>query len=71
MTWLYIVAPLISVLAVFIAYLGGKSSGRKEAELKQKTKEQNANNEAAEIINNNSNLSDADFAAWLRERANK
>lgn len=71
MTWFYVAMPLISVLAVFIAYLVGKSSGRKEAELKQKIKEQNANNEAAEIINNNSNISDADFTAWLRERANK
>lgn len=71
MTWVYVLAPLIYIVTVFVAYYGGKSAGRKEAELKQKKKEQQANNEAAEIINNNSSLSDADIDIWLRERANK
>lgn len=71
MTWIYILAPMVSVLFAFAAYLVGKSAGRKEAELKQKQKEQEANYEATKIINNNSNLSNADFANWLRERSSK
>lgn len=71
MTWIYIVAPLAVALFIFAAYLGGKSAGRKEAELKQKTKEQKAHEEAAKIINNNNNLSNAAIDTWLQERANK
>ena len=71
MTWLKDLAPIIAVVLAIVAYFGGKSAGRKEAELKQKTKEQKAHEEAAKIINNNNNLSNAAIDTWLQERANK
>ncbi len=71
MSWFYIAAPLIVVILTFIAYLGGKSAGRKEAELKQIKKEQEQSNEADDIIDNNNNMSPDDIDNWLRARAKK
>lgn len=71
MTWIYVIAPLCAVLLVFAAYFGGKSAGRKEAELKQKIKEQKESENTDEIIANNNNLTDSDFDSWLQERAKK
>jgi hypothetical protein len=71
MSWIYVIAPLVAVVLVFIAYLGGKSAGRKEAELKYRNAEQKANERADEIINNNNNLTDSDFATWVQDRNKK
>lgn len=68
MTWIYVIAPLVAVILV---YFGGKSAGRKEAELKQKIKEQKESENTDGIIANNNNLTDSDFNSWLQERAKK
>ncbi len=68
MSWILIVAPLV---AVILAYFGGKSAGRKEAELKQKIKEQKESENTDEIIANNNNLTDSEFAAWVQDRTKK
>ena len=71
MTWLKDLAPLIAVVLAIVAYFGGKSAGKKEAELKQKIKEQNQNDEAQNIIDNNNNLTADNIDSWLQERAKK
>ena len=71
MTWLTDLAPLIAVVLAIVAYFGGKSAGKKEAELKQKIKEQNQNDEAQNIIDNNNNLTADNIDSWLQERAKK
>ena len=71
MSWLKDLAPLIAVVLAIIAYFGGKSAGKKEAELKQKIKEQNQNDEAQNIIDNNNNLTSDDIDSWMQERAKK
>ena len=68
MSWILIVAPLV---AVIIAYFGGKSAGRKEAELKQKLKEQKESENTDEIIANNYNMSADDIDNWLLSRSKK
>lgn len=71
MSWLNVIYPLLIVLLVFIAYMGGKSAGRKEAELKQKLKELKQSENTDEIISNNSNLTDSDFNSWVQKRNKK
>ena len=71
MSWLNYIAPLIAILAIFLAYLGGKSAGRKEAELKQIKKEIGESNETDAIISNNVNMSADDFDAWLCSHSKK
>lgn len=71
MQYLNVLSPLIVAILIFIAYLGGKSAGRKEAELKQIKKEQEQSNEADDIIDNNNNMSPDDIDNWLRSRAKK
>ena len=71
MTWLYILSPLLTAVLIFIAYLGGKSAGRKEAELKQIKKKQGESENADAIISNNINMSADDFDAWLCSRSKK
>ena len=71
MSWLNVLSPLIVAILIFIAYLGGKSAGRKEAELEQLKKEQGESKSADEIIDTNANISAADFDAWLHERTKK
>lgn len=71
MTWLYILSPLIVAILLFIAYLGGKSAGRKEAELKRIKKEMGESNETDAIISNNVNMSADEFDTWLRSRIKK
>lgn len=71
MSWLNVLSPLIVAILIFIAYLGGKSAGRKEAELKYRNAEQKANERADEIINNNNNLTDSDFAEFVQEHTKK
>lgn len=68
MSWILIVAPLV---AVILAYFGGKSAGRKEAELKQKIKEQKESENTDEIIANNYNMSADDIDNWLLSRSKK
>ena len=68
MTWIYVIAPLV---AVILAYFGGKSAGRKEAELKQKIKEQKESENTDEIIANNYNMSADDIDNWLLARSKK
>lgn len=71
MSWLNVLAPLLTVVAIFIAYLGGKSAGRKETQIKQDKKEQEASDEVDHIISNNNILSADDIDNWLRSRAKK
>ena len=71
MSWLNYIAPLIAILAIFLAYLGGKSSGRKEAELKQIKKEMGESNETDAIISNNINMSADEFDIWVQNRSKK
>jgi len=71
MSWLNVLAPLIVAILIFIAYLGGKKAGRKEAELKYRNAEQKANERADEIINNNNNLTDSEFASWVQDHNKK
>ena len=66
MTYLSIISPLIVAVLIFIAYLGGKSAGRKEAELKHIKKELLANGKVEQIISNNNNASSSIIDTWLR-----
>ena len=68
MSWVLIIAPLI---AVILAYFGGKRAGKKEAELEQLKKEREQSGSTDEIIANNSNITDSDFTSWLQERSKK
>jgi hypothetical protein len=71
MSWLQIISPLIVAILIFIAYLGGKSAGRKEAELKQVKKEQEESDEVNAIIDSNNMLDLHRADMWLQERAKK
>lgn len=71
MSWISLIYPLVIAGLIFIAYLGGKSAGRKEAELKQGKKEQEQSNEADKIINSNDMLDLHRADMWLQERAKK
>ena len=71
MTWLEICVPLVAIILTFIAYLGGKSAGKKETELKQKKEEIKENETANTIIDNNNHLTDSELDDWLRERSKK
>lgn len=71
MSWLNVLAPLIAVILIFIAYLGGKSAGRKEAEIKRNKEEQGASDNVDKIISNNNYMSADDIDAWLRSRTKK
>lgn len=71
MSWLIVLAPLIAVILIFIAYLGGKSAGRKEAEINQIKKQMGESDETDEIISNNVNMSDDDFDNFLHSRTKK
>ena len=68
MSWFLVLAPLIFVV---IAYLGGKSAGRKEAELEYAKKEKMQSQDTDEIISNNANMSADDFDAWLQAHSKK
>ena len=71
MTWLYILSPLLTAVLIFIAYLGGKSAGRKEAELKQIKKEMGESDETDAIISNNINMSADEFDIWVQNHSKK
>lgn len=71
MNFLNIIAPLLTVLAVFIAYIGGKHAGKKSAELKQIKKEQGESTDADEIIDTNNMLDLHHIDMWLQDRAKK
>ena len=71
MSWLNVIYPLLIVISIFIAYLGGKSAGRKEAELKRKIEELNESSKTDAIISNNNNLNPDIIDSWLRSRAKK
>lgn len=71
MSWLNVIYPLLIVLLVFIAYMGGKSAGRKEAEIKRNKEEQGASDNVDKIISNNNYMSADDIDAWLRSRTKK
>ena len=71
MSWLNVLAPLLAVILIFIAYLGGKSAGRKEAEIKRNKEEQGASDNVDKIISNNNYMSADDIDAWLRSRTKK
>lgn len=71
MSWLNVLSPLIVAILLFIAYLGGKSAGRKEAELNQIKKQMGESDETDEIISNNVNMSDDDFDNFLHSRTKK
>lgn len=66
-----ILSPIFAIVAIFIAYMGGKSAGKEKAENDKKEEETKQSDNADRIISNNVNLTDAAFAAWLRERAGK
>lgn len=67
MTYLSVLSPLIVAILIFVAYLGGKAAGKKEAELKQIKKEQTANGKVEQIIHNNNNASTTVIDAWLHD----
>ena len=71
MSWLNVLSPLIVAILIFIAYLGGKSAGRKEAELEQLKKEQGESESADEIINSNNMLDLHRVDMWLQEHIKK
>ena len=71
MSWFNVISPLIVAILIFIAYLGGKSAGRKEAELKQIKKEMGESDETNAIIDNNNNLNPDFIDAWLQARSKK
>ena len=71
MSWFNVISPLIVAILIFIAYLGGKSAGRKEAELKQIKKEQGESESTDEIIDINYNMSADDIDDWLLSRSKK
>ena len=71
MSWLNVLSPLIVAILIFIAYLGGKSAGRKEAELNQIKKQMGESDETDQIISNNVNMSADDFIAFLKEKNKK
>ena len=71
MSWLNVLSPLIVAILLFIAYLGGKSAGRKEAELNQIKKQMGESDETDQIISNNVNMSADDFDTWLQNRIKK
>lgn len=71
MEYLNVIAPLLTILAVFIAYIGGKHAGKEKAENEQKEKEEQQYDDAGKIIANNANLTDDDFDAWLSKRTKK
>lgn len=71
MSWFNVLSPLIVAILLFIAYLGGKSAGRKEVELNQIKKQMGESDETDEIISNNNNMSPDDIDNWLRARAKK
>lgn len=68
MSWFLVLAPLIFVV---IAYLGGKSAGRKEAELENAKKEQTQSQDTDDIISNNINLTSDEFDTWLQNHSKK
>ncbi len=68
MSWFLVLAPLIFVV---IAYLGGKSAGKKEAELEYAKKEKTQSQETDEIIDNNANLTADEFDSWLQNHSKK
>lgn len=68
MSWFLVLAPLIFVV---IAYLGGKSAGRKEAELEYAKKEQTQSQDTDHIISNNINLTSDEFDTWLQNHSKK
>lgn len=68
MSWFLVLAPLIFVV---IAYLGGKSAGRKEAELEYAKKEQTQSQDTDDIISNNINLTSDEFDTWLQNHSKK
>lgn len=71
MSWLNILAPLIAVILIFIAYLGGKSAGRKEAEIKRNKEEQGASDNADKIISSNNMLDLHSADMWLSKHNKK
>lgn len=71
MSWLNVLSPLIVAILIFIAYLGGKSAGRKEAELNQIKKQMGESDETDQIISNNVNMSADDFDTWMQNRIKK
>ena len=58
-------------ILIFIAYLGGKSAGRKEAELNQIKKQMGESDETDQIISNNNNLNPDFIDSWLCSRSKK
>lgn len=71
MSWISLIYPLVIAGLIFIAYLGGKSAGRKEAEIKRNKEEQGASDNVDKIISNNNYMSADDIDAWLRSRTKK
>ena len=66
-----LLTPIFAIIAVFIAYMGGKSAGKEKAKNEKNKEEEKQSDNADRIIGNNANLTDADFAAWLQKRAGK
>lgn len=71
MSWLNVLSPLIVAILIFIAYLGGKKAGQKEAELKQIKKERGESEDVQQIIDSNNMLDLHRADMWLQERAKK
>lgn len=71
MSWLIVLAPLFIAGLIFLAYLGGKKAGRKEAELERIKKEMEQSENVDAIIGNNYNMSAPSVDAWLKEKAKK
>lgn len=71
MSWLIVLAPLFIAGLIFLAYLGGKKAGRKEAELERIKKEMEQSENVDAIIGNNYNMSADDIDAWLQSHRKK
>lgn len=71
MSWLNVLAPLFIAGLIFLAYLGGKKAGRKEAELERIKEEMGESNETDAIISNNVNMSADEFDTWVQSHRKK
>lgn len=66
-----VLSPIFAIIAIFIAYMGGKSAGKEKAKNEKNKEEDKQSDKADRIISNNANMSDADFATWLQDLTGK
>lgn len=66
-----VLSPIFAIIAIFIAYMGGKSAGKEKAKNEKNKEETKQSDKADKIISNNANMSDDEFANFLKERNKK